>query len=119
MLEHDWLHVRRAKVSIILQPEPHPFATSMADFLLESGRRANRASLVQAMMTGTNAKYECNLLGTHSLPAPASTAPLSPPSTFFHASTRSLHVVWSTGLWQVLKFKQTLDHQRVTRMFPR
>lgn len=30
----------------------------MADFLIESGRRANRLSLVQAVMTGTNAKYE-------------------------------------------------------------
>ena len=61
MLEHVWLHVQRAKVSINLQPEPHPFATAMADFLLESGRRANRASLVQAMMTGTNAKYEADM----------------------------------------------------------
>ena len=26
--------------------------------MLESGRRANRPSLVQAMMSGTNAKYE-------------------------------------------------------------
>ena len=30
----------------------------MADFLIESGRRANRPSLVQALMPGVNAKYE-------------------------------------------------------------
>lgn len=30
----------------------------MSDFLVESGRRANRPAVVQAMMTGTNAKYE-------------------------------------------------------------
>ena len=30
----------------------------MAGFLIESGRRANRPSLVQAMMRGTNAKYQ-------------------------------------------------------------
>ena len=41
-----------------LQEEPHPFATAMTDFLIESGRRSARPSLVQAMMTGTNAKYE-------------------------------------------------------------
>lgn len=41
-----------------MQEEPHPFATAMADFLVESGLRANRLSLVQNMMTGTNAKYE-------------------------------------------------------------
>lgn len=32
----------------------------MADFLIESGRRANRLTLMQAMMAGTNAKYEEN-----------------------------------------------------------
>ena len=30
----------------------------MSDFLIEAGRRANRASLVQALMPGVNAKYE-------------------------------------------------------------
>ena len=30
----------------------------MADFLIESGRRSARPSLVQAMMSGSNAKYE-------------------------------------------------------------
>lgn len=29
----------------------------MTDFLKESGARANRPSVVQALMTGTNAKY--------------------------------------------------------------
>ena len=33
----------------------------MVDFLLESGRRTTRASIVQAMMTKTNAKYEADL----------------------------------------------------------
>ena len=44
----------------LYQDEPHPFATAMADFLIESGRRANRLTLMQAMMAGTNAKYEEN-----------------------------------------------------------
>ncbi|KAH9850173.1 bifunctional P-450/NADPH-P450 reductase [Lenzites betulinus] len=35
-----------------------PFAHAMVDFLLESGKRANRPTIVQSMMTGTNAKYE-------------------------------------------------------------
>ena len=43
------------------KPDPHPFAIAMGDFLVESGRRANRAALVQAMMPGTNAKYESDL----------------------------------------------------------
>ena len=33
----------------------------MADFLIESGLRANRPSIVQAMMSATNAKYEENI----------------------------------------------------------
>ena len=32
----------------------------MADFLIESGLRSNRPSVVQAMMSATNAKYEEN-----------------------------------------------------------
>ncbi|KAI0763546.1 bifunctional P-450/NADPH-P450 reductase [Trametes elegans] len=36
----------------------HPFAIAMGDFLIESGKRANRPAIVQSMMTGTNAKYE-------------------------------------------------------------
>ncbi|KAI0354817.1 fatty acid hydroxylase [Trametes cingulata] len=36
----------------------HPFAVAMADFLIESGRRSNRPTIIQSMMTGTNAKYE-------------------------------------------------------------
>ncbi len=43
------------------QEEPHPFVTAMVDFLLESGRRSSRPSIVQAMMTGTNAKFEEDL----------------------------------------------------------
>ncbi|KAJ7067224.1 fatty acid hydroxylase [Mycena amicta] len=39
------------------QPE---FATAMGDFLLESGNRANRPRIVQAVMRGTNAKYEAD-----------------------------------------------------------
>ncbi|KAI0329045.1 bifunctional P-450/NADPH-P450 reductase [Cubamyces sp. BRFM 1775] len=35
-----------------------PFAIAMADFLIESGKRANRPAIVQNMMTTTNAKYE-------------------------------------------------------------
>ena len=41
--------------------KPHPFATAMAEFLVESGMRANRPSVVQAMMSGSNAKYEENI----------------------------------------------------------
>ncbi|KAL6298881.1 cytochrome P450 [Sparassis latifolia] len=37
---------------------PHPFAKAMADFLIESGLRANRPAFVRAMMSGSNAKYE-------------------------------------------------------------
>ncbi|KAI0642932.1 bifunctional P-450/NADPH-P450 reductase [Trametes meyenii] len=36
----------------------HPFAIAMGDFLIESGRRANRPAIVQSMMSATNAKYE-------------------------------------------------------------
>ncbi|TFK90994.1 bifunctional P-450/NADPH-P450 reductase [Polyporus arcularius HHB13444] len=46
------------RLNSFYREEAHPFATAMADFLIESGRRANRLSLVQAVMTGTNAKYE-------------------------------------------------------------
>ncbi|KAI0655429.1 bifunctional P-450/NADPH-P450 reductase [Cubamyces menziesii] len=35
-----------------------PFAIAMADFLVESGKRASRPAIVQNMMTATNAKYE-------------------------------------------------------------
>ncbi|OBZ65058.1 hypothetical protein A0H81_14948 [Grifola frondosa] len=38
--------------------EPHPFVKALGDFLKESGLRANRPSIVQAMMHSTNAKYE-------------------------------------------------------------
>lgn len=30
----------------------------MGDFLIESGKRANRPTIVQSMMSSTNAKYE-------------------------------------------------------------
>ncbi|KAF7375722.1 Fatty acid hydroxylase [Mycena sanguinolenta] len=40
------------------QPE---FAVAMADFLKESGKRANRPGVVQAMMRKTNAKYQADI----------------------------------------------------------
>ncbi|KAI0754463.1 bifunctional P-450/NADPH-P450 reductase [Daedaleopsis nitida] len=46
------------RLNSFYREETHPFATAMADFLIESGLRANRLSFVQNMMTGTNAKYE-------------------------------------------------------------
>ncbi|KAI0694739.1 bifunctional P-450/NADPH-P450 reductase [Earliella scabrosa] len=46
------------RLNSFYRENPHPFADAMADFLIESGRRANRPSLVQAMMRGTNAKYQ-------------------------------------------------------------
>ncbi|KAM5540781.1 hypothetical protein V8D89_005425 [Ganoderma adspersum] len=46
------------RLNSFYREEPHPFATAMADFLIESGRRSARPSLVQAMMSGSNAKYE-------------------------------------------------------------
>ncbi|KAH9948045.1 bifunctional P-450/NADPH-P450 reductase [Amylocystis lapponica] len=41
-----------------LQEQPHPFVQAMTDFLVESGHRANRPTIVKAMMRSTNAKYE-------------------------------------------------------------
>ena len=41
-----------------MQEDMHPFAIAMADFLIESGRRAARPALVQKMMSAANAKYE-------------------------------------------------------------
>ncbi|KAF7316593.1 Fatty acid hydroxylase [Mycena chlorophos] len=38
-----------------------PFAVAMADFLIESGNRASRPRVVQAVMRGTNAKYEMDM----------------------------------------------------------
>ncbi|RPD56624.1 cytochrome P450 [Lentinus tigrinus ALCF2SS1-7] len=46
------------RLNSFYRDEPHQFATAMTDFLIESGLRANRLTLVQAMMPGTNAKYE-------------------------------------------------------------
>ncbi|KAH8103110.1 fatty acid hydroxylase [Cristinia sonorae] len=37
---------------------PHPFVQAMVDFLIESGLRANRPAIVNAMMRGTTYKYE-------------------------------------------------------------
>ena len=36
----------------------HPFVQAMSDFLLESGRRAKRFSIVNSLMRGSSAKYE-------------------------------------------------------------
>ncbi|PIL35108.1 cytochrome P450 [Ganoderma sinense ZZ0214-1] len=49
------------RLNSFYREEPHPFVTAMVDFLLESGRRPVRPSLVQAMMTGTNAKYDADI----------------------------------------------------------
>ncbi|RPD57416.1 bifunctional P-450/NADPH-P450 reductase [Lentinus tigrinus ALCF2SS1-7] len=46
------------RLNSFYREEPHPFATAMTDFLIESGRRSRRLTLVQAIMSGTNAKYE-------------------------------------------------------------
>ncbi|KAH9932779.1 bifunctional P-450/NADPH-P450 reductase [Epithele typhae] len=51
-MSYRWAFQRMCK------EEPHPFASAMSDFLVESGLRANRLSIVQAMMPSTNAKYE-------------------------------------------------------------
>ena len=44
----------------MLQDEPHPFVTAMADFLIECGRRSVRPSIVNSMMSSTNAKFEAD-----------------------------------------------------------
>ena len=49
--ESDWADRAR-------QEGNHPFIQAMVDFLVESGRRANRLGLVKPMMRGANAKYE-------------------------------------------------------------
>ena len=36
----------------------HPFVQAMSDFLLESGRRAKRFSIVNSLMRGSSAKYD-------------------------------------------------------------
>ncbi len=36
----------------------HPFIEAMSDFLVESGRRAYRPSMVNSLMWGASAKYE-------------------------------------------------------------
>ena len=50
-----WAHTYRHQY---LQESNHPFVTAMVDFLVESGQRANRPAIVNAMMRGTTAKYE-------------------------------------------------------------
>ncbi|KAI0629781.1 fatty acid hydroxylase [Trametes polyzona] len=45
------------RLNSFYREELHPFAIAMGDFLLESGKRANRPAIVQSMMTATNAKY--------------------------------------------------------------
>jgi cytochrome P450/NADPH-cytochrome P450 reductase len=39
----------------------HPFLTAMADFLIESGRRANRPRLANMVMRGTQQKYDADI----------------------------------------------------------
>lgn len=40
-----------------LQDQKPKFGDTMTDFLKESGARGNRPTVVQALMSGTNAKY--------------------------------------------------------------
>ena len=42
----------------LTQPELHPFIKAMGDFLLESGRRAQRPGLVNTLMRGSANKYQ-------------------------------------------------------------
>ncbi|KAI0365331.1 fatty acid hydroxylase [Pilatotrama ljubarskyi] len=46
------------RLNSFYREDVHPFAVAMSDFLIESGKRSTRASIVQSMMTSTNAKYE-------------------------------------------------------------
>lgn len=39
----------------------HPFIDAMGDFLVESGRRANRPVIAQMFMRATNQKYESDI----------------------------------------------------------
>ncbi|KAM5540807.1 hypothetical protein V8D89_005451 [Ganoderma adspersum] len=49
------------RLNSFYREEPHPFVTAMVDFLVEGGRRPIRPTIVQAMMTGTNAKYNADI----------------------------------------------------------
>ncbi|CDO72208.1 hypothetical protein BN946_scf184970.g60 [Trametes cinnabarina] len=49
---------RSAVEAMALIEDLHPFAVAMVDFLIESGKRADRPNIVRSMMTSTNAKYE-------------------------------------------------------------
>ncbi|KAI0770686.1 fatty acid hydroxylase [Fomes fomentarius] len=55
------------RLNSFYREKPHPFADAMADFLTESGLRANRPSLVNALMRGRNAKYEEDIRVLNSL----------------------------------------------------
>ena len=44
-----------------VQETPHPFVTAMADFLAESGYRANRPPIANTLMWGSSAKYQEDL----------------------------------------------------------
>ncbi|OBZ67672.1 hypothetical protein A0H81_12453 [Grifola frondosa] len=46
-----------ANCGLSVQEQNHSFIQAMADFLVESGLRANRPPLVNSMMRGTSAKY--------------------------------------------------------------
>ena len=45
----------------LMQEKTHPFVQAMGDFLLESALRANRPSIMNTLMRGSNAKYEADL----------------------------------------------------------
>ncbi|KAM5535289.1 hypothetical protein V8D89_011043 [Ganoderma adspersum] len=49
------------RLNSFYREDPPQFVTAMVDFMVESGRRPARPAIVQAMMTGTNAKYEEDL----------------------------------------------------------
>ncbi|KAM5540828.1 hypothetical protein V8D89_005472 [Ganoderma adspersum] len=49
------------RLNSFYREKPHPFVAAMIDFLLEGGRRSARPTIVQAMMTGSNAKYDADI----------------------------------------------------------
>ncbi|KAK7685349.1 hypothetical protein QCA50_011713 [Cerrena zonata] len=46
------------RVNSFYEPELHPFIQAMGDFLIESGRRAQRPGLVNTLMRGSASKYQ-------------------------------------------------------------
>ncbi|KAI0754469.1 fatty acid hydroxylase [Daedaleopsis nitida] len=46
------------RLNSFYRENPHPFAEAMSDFLIESERRSRRFSIVQAMMSSANARYQ-------------------------------------------------------------